>query len=526
MTTYYIDSNAGSNSNSGTSADKPLQSLAAASQLKLKAGDTVLLARGSTFTETLKLTASGDADNPITIGAYGTGEPPVLSGPMAIHGSKASNIVVQDIAIANTTQTAIYAGNVSNWTIDNITMSGTGTVSGIGSIVFKSSDGITVKNSSFDHVTGDAVYIQGSSNIKIIDNTVTNIQGHSADGFQVNDGANLLISGNVVDQTTSANSTKGGIMINNVKNVVVSENVLTGGGFGIAANGWNVEIIDNIITDQTKYTWSSAVIIGGEMDLSDYVVSGNQIGNANFGISLTGLAGWNYSRENITITDNVFVDIVKTALKIDATSTGSFEGNVVVNSKPALLRWDGIADGFDIKDNNVMTTAEAEAMMQQKPGGEVATPPVPEPAPAPVATPEPVSAPEPVEAPAPVVTPAPVLKAGANLDTFTLGTGSTTISGNILANDIAVNSDAMLLRTVGSSRMTGDSIDVKGLYGTLHIESDGDFTYALNEGVHLNGAKSLLEKFQYKAADGAEVDVSKLIIDITAHVAAQDHLLL
>lgn len=508
MTTYYIDSKAGSNSNNGTSADKPLQSLAAISQLKLKAGDSVLLARGSTFTDTLKLTASGDADKPITIGAYGKGEPPVLSGPMGIHGSKASNIVIHDIAIANTTQTAIYAGNVSNWTIDNIKMSGTGTLSGIGSIVFKSSEGITVKNSSFDKVAGDAVYIQGSSNIAITNNKVTNITGHSADGFQVNDGANLRISGNTVDQTTSADSTKGGIMINNVKNVVVSDNVLKGGGFGIAANGWNVKIADNVISDQTKYSWSSAILIGGEMNLSDYIITGNKIGNANFGVSLTGLSGWDYNRQNISIKDNLFVDMVKTALKIDMASTGSFEGNTVVNSTPTLIRWEGVDKGFNVKSNDVMSTAQAEALVAQKLAAE----------------PVKIAAPAPAPSAAPAT--APVLKPGANLDNFSLSTGSATISGNVLSNDIAVNSDAMVLRTVGSSRMTGDAIDVKGLYGTLHIEADGDFTYTLNKGVHLNASKNMVEKFQYKAADGGDVLVSKLAIDITAHVAAHDHVLL
>src|SRR5487761_2145430 len=108
MTTYYVDSAAGSDSNAGTSASAALASIAAVDNLKLAAGDTVLFARGQSYDGELAVRYSGTAGNPITFGAYGEGAPPVLGNTTTgIYGSKTQNIVVQDLAISHTTGNAM-----------------------------------------------------------------------------------------------------------------------------------------------------------------------------------------------------------------------------------------------------------------------------------------------------------------------------------------------------------------------------------------------------------------------------------
>ena len=64
--TYYIDSASGSDANPGTSADTPFKSIGALNNLVLDPGDTVLLARGTTYAEQLTVKFSGTADDPIT----------------------------------------------------------------------------------------------------------------------------------------------------------------------------------------------------------------------------------------------------------------------------------------------------------------------------------------------------------------------------------------------------------------------------------------------------------------------------
>lgn len=564
MTTYYIDSIKGSNANSGVSEGSALQSLDAIATLKLKAGDSVLLARGSTFTSTLKIMSSGDAGNPITIGAYGDGDAPLLTGPMGVYGSKASNIVVKDIAIANTTQTAIYAGSAANWVIDNVSLSNTGTATGIGSIVFKNGSNITVSNSKFDYVSSDAIYMVEVDGVTLTNNSITNVRGRTADGIQVNDSKNVTVSGNVIDVATSADSTKGGILVHNSAGVAVDHNVVTGGGFGVSVNGWNVAITDNTISGQDKYAWSAAVLISGAMNLSDYVIKGNAISHSNFGVALTGLAADNVTRTNIAITDNSFTDMLKYALKIDKLSTGTFEGNEVVNSQLSFIRSDAQQAAFAVGANQTLSTEEAAQLHAPKPV-EVVTPHVE----APVVTPEPaapvdthVPTPEPVvstpvhvpapEPAAPVPTPAapvvvsppaapvtaPVVSApapvaaapasvGAKMDVYSMSAGLQ-LSGNIMANDFRSDGELMSLRSVNSARVGAEGVDVKGVYGMLHVAASGDFTYTLDHAglTLLTQSGTQIEKFQYKAADGKVIDTSKLMIDLTDFVVSPDHLLL
>lgn len=79
-TTYYVDP-AGDDKNSGTSPDKPIKTIAKVNALyALHPGDSVLFRRGGTFTGTITAKVSGTAAAPITYGAYGEGDKPVISG--------------------------------------------------------------------------------------------------------------------------------------------------------------------------------------------------------------------------------------------------------------------------------------------------------------------------------------------------------------------------------------------------------------------------------------------------------------
>ena len=78
--TYYVDATNGDDANPGTSEAVPWQTVAKVSEQTFQPGDTVLLKRGETWAGHLEVgeDSHGDASRPITFGAYGNGEKPVI----------------------------------------------------------------------------------------------------------------------------------------------------------------------------------------------------------------------------------------------------------------------------------------------------------------------------------------------------------------------------------------------------------------------------------------------------------------
>lgn len=505
MTTYYVDSVGGSDANLGQSAEQAYKTIAALSQISLKPGDTVLLARDSVFAETLTLTKSGKEGAPITIGAYGTGEAPTFSGNIGILGTKTAYIVVKDIAFNETTGAAIYGNNVKNWTIDNVSFTDTGTLTGIGGVFFKTGSNVSLTNSSFDGVAGDGLFVMNIDGLNVSNNSFTGLHGAAADGIQFTDSKNVTVVGNHIDQSTSPDTTKGGIVGNNVQNVVMSDNDILGGSFGMSINGQHITLDGNNFTGQDKYTWSASILIGGNWDLVDYTITNNTFTDSRFGISLTGLRDDDVVRTDINITNNVFDNMERSALKIDKPSTGTFADNILIESEAVIVKGEGFDAPYAVGTNLALTAEQAIEYFAPK-------------------VVEPV-----VEAPIKVIAP---VKHADNIapiavnDMVRLDLKNDSISGNLLTNDIDANGDTLMLRTVGSQKFSNGHLDLAGLYGTLTVQENGDYTYHLYDdafGIKTSATK-ITEKFQYKMSDGVAVDTAALVIDVTdfmkAHVAA------
>lgn len=77
---YYI-SNLGSDYNSGTDVSSPWKTIDKLNSFNgLLPGDKIYFKRGETFYGTLKISRSGTSGSPITYGAYGIGEKPIITG--------------------------------------------------------------------------------------------------------------------------------------------------------------------------------------------------------------------------------------------------------------------------------------------------------------------------------------------------------------------------------------------------------------------------------------------------------------
>ncbi len=86
-TDYYVSSS-GSDSANGLSSSTPWQSILKVNSVfpTLKPGDRILFKSGDNFYGSLQISVSGSSGSPITIGSYGTGASPVVSGFTTITG--------------------------------------------------------------------------------------------------------------------------------------------------------------------------------------------------------------------------------------------------------------------------------------------------------------------------------------------------------------------------------------------------------------------------------------------------------
>ncbi len=83
--TYYISQN-GNDNNSGTSASSPWKTIQRLQQVMYGygPGDQILFERGGIYSGTVDIPGSGTASNPIVVGAYGTGDAPIISGGVPV----------------------------------------------------------------------------------------------------------------------------------------------------------------------------------------------------------------------------------------------------------------------------------------------------------------------------------------------------------------------------------------------------------------------------------------------------------
>lgn len=106
-TVYYV-SNSGDDENDGLTPETPIKSLAKASMLPLKAGDSVLFKKGDRFVGNLHYSnLAGTKENPITIASYGEGTlRPILTNGndpwragLVISVMNSSGVVVRDLQV-------------------------------------------------------------------------------------------------------------------------------------------------------------------------------------------------------------------------------------------------------------------------------------------------------------------------------------------------------------------------------------------------------------------------------------------
>jgi hypothetical protein len=96
---YHVDCNNGRDDASGRRPSTAWRSLGRANRAKLKPGDSLLLLRGCRWQGPLLVTWSGTSDAPITVGAYGEGERPIIENSFQDIFVTGDWFVIQDVHV-------------------------------------------------------------------------------------------------------------------------------------------------------------------------------------------------------------------------------------------------------------------------------------------------------------------------------------------------------------------------------------------------------------------------------------------
>ncbi len=285
---FYVDSVAGSDTNSGTSISSPWKSLSAITSRKFNPGSIISFKRGSSFTGTFNIDDSGTAASPIIFTAYGSGQSPIFQNPGSNTNRtrgitvNADYIIIEKLLVKNTQDAGIYINNGSDYvTVRYVEITNTGigvTMRGANDKVLNSDihDLHMVNNTvgGDDDYGANGILVSGTSvNGEIAYNSFTNCKAASYD-YGV-DGGTIeyygTISGYKIHHNYAANN-QGFLEIGSGATGLVSNNVIAynvmynnarplgvhlSGGFGVMVDGLRFE--NNTIVDLQTSTSTIAI---------------------------------------------------------------------------------------------------------------------------------------------------------------------------------------------------------------------------------------------------------------------------
>ena len=94
--TYYVDASNGNDSSNGTSEATAWKTISKVNSSSFSPGDDILFLRGEIWLEALIVPSSGSSGSPITFGAYGSGDKPIISGRDSVPGWSVAGNWIQD----------------------------------------------------------------------------------------------------------------------------------------------------------------------------------------------------------------------------------------------------------------------------------------------------------------------------------------------------------------------------------------------------------------------------------------------
>jgi hypothetical protein len=109
--TYYVDATNGNDGNSGISLSTSWKTIAKVNASNFNPGDQILFKRGEIWREQLTVPSSGSAGNPITFGAYGSGNAPIINGSDLVSSWQNYTSTIYKASLSNQPQ-LVHMNNV------------------------------------------------------------------------------------------------------------------------------------------------------------------------------------------------------------------------------------------------------------------------------------------------------------------------------------------------------------------------------------------------------------------------------
>ena len=123
-TVYYVDATNGDDSKDGLSEANAWKTISKVNGSSFNRGDSILFKRGEEWREMLIIPSSGSSGNPITFGAYGSGDNPLILGSADYDDtSKWSRYDSQNVVF----ESYFEGGDLSEW--DGSTTGGSSSIS-------------------------------------------------------------------------------------------------------------------------------------------------------------------------------------------------------------------------------------------------------------------------------------------------------------------------------------------------------------------------------------------------------------
>lgn len=328
--TYYVDATRGSDQNGGLAPASAWRTISRVNGSHFNPGDSVLFKRGETWREELIVPSSGADANPITFGAYGAGEKPVISGADLVNVwlPDETYINVWTAPFINQPALLIINGSLAKKRAIRAQLKSIGDWSWEAGYIYlyaesnPSTNGYTIeaanRKSCFSgntkhYIVVDSLCLLGSNERTLLDNkgdywvisnnTITNTSGDNGGSGAI---AISFGTGVIVQYNTIAHTLNDGIYAYSSIGLIVNENTISDSNGPNADNiqidyGKNCQVHANDC-DQRLASSSTKGNIITQMG-SDSIIEKNNCIFGNYGLSIGDIRakiGYNYSAHHLS----------------------------------------------------------------------------------------------------------------------------------------------------------------------------------------------------------------------------------
>ena len=308
-TNYYV-ANAGNDSNNGLTLATAWKTISKVNSSTFNAGDSILLNRGDSWNEKLTLTSSGSAENPIVVGAYGSGVKPLITG-------------FQTVILTN-------VGNIWSGTFPNA-------VANLNTVLVNGKIQAKGRYPNASAANGGYLTFQSGTQTSITSSGLTGTPNYTGKECVVRTAVYILDVVKVASQSTST--------LNFDRNLTYNSNGTGGNGFFFQNDSTFLDVegewsMDSVTKKLCVYSATSPVV---QVSVIDTIVFLNHTSYITFdNLSVTGanIAAFQFdSLSNVTIQNCSINYSGTTALSAQKSSYLSAINNSIQNSLNGAIYW-------------------------------------------------------------------------------------------------------------------------------------------------------------------------------------------